>query len=195
MVAHEGTSEAFARLLELEPAAAGLWQNQPMFVPGLLQTEDYAAAVIAAVTGRAPADPVLAGLVELRMRRATAFAERLRGDDPPGLTVVIDESVLLRRVLPAEAMARQLALLREAAGLPSVRLGVMPLAAGATGALAGGFEVLGDAAVFFESAEGDRIATGPEVVRGCRDRAEALFAAAASGSGASALIERAVHRG
>ncbi|WP_306213170.1 DUF5753 domain-containing protein [Actinoplanes sp. RD1] len=195
VVAHRNASEAFARLLELEPTVGHLWHNQPLVLPGLLQTEEYATALIAALGGLRPGDPELIDRVGLRLRRGAAFLARLRGADPPSFTVVIDEAVLVRGVLPAEAMARQLDHLREVAELPTVRLGIVPLAAGAHATQTGSFEVYDDRAVFVESAEGDRLLTDLGTVRRCQQLVEAALASAATGPEALALLRGAARAG
>jgi hypothetical protein len=78
-----------------------LWQLGA--VPGLLQTEDYARALIRATRPQDSADAV-ERLVTARMERQ----EILRRDNPPRLWYVLDEGVLRRVVGSTEVMAMQL---------------------------------------------------------------------------------------
>ncbi|GAA2561520.1 hypothetical protein GCM10010435_36620 [Winogradskya consettensis] len=171
-------SDAFVQLLELEREATHILQNQPLFLPGLLQTEEYAAAMLGAF-----GDSFVHDKVALRMRRAAGFRERLDGEQPPGLTVVVDESVLRRRVGDETVMDKQLGhLLETSARYPTVRIFVAMLDRGAHAGLAGPTEIIERdgvmAAAFFEAPDGDRIATDPQVLASCRARIDALIGSA-----------------
>lgn len=189
----EYPSGPFVQLMELERTAERLSHNMPVHVPGLMQTEAYAAAMIAGITGLRPGDAALADRVETRMRRAAEFGARLRGARPPALTVVIDEAVLLRRTGSDEVMREQIGHLARLAELPTVRLAVTALGNGVHPGLTGTFEVFeggGSEAVFFESTEGDRLDTDPAVVRHFRERLEAVSATAESGPQLAERLEK-----
>lgn len=124
-----------SHLASLEQAAAHVCAWEPLVVHGLLQTPEYALAVEQAdVTPKSPA--AAAKRVESRMARASAIR---RADDPVELSVVLDESVLLRVAGGPDVMAGQLDHLVELAGLPNVELQVLPLAAGRFSAAFGSF--------------------------------------------------------
>ncbi|MFF3335880.1 helix-turn-helix transcriptional regulator [Streptomyces sp. NPDC002888] len=116
----------FSMHVSLEGAAALIRQYEPHFVPGLLQTEDYARGVLTsgAVGQTRPED--IDGLVELRMQRQ----ELLTRQDAPRIWVVMDETVLRRPVGGPEVMRAQIDKLLDATKLPHVTLQVAPFANG-----------------------------------------------------------------
>ncbi|MFC5803119.1 helix-turn-helix domain-containing protein [Streptomyces formicae] len=93
-------------------------------VPGLLQTEGYAAAILRSVAGFR--DLVLDDSAEA----ARARVERSRVIHEPGhrFVMLIEESVLYHEVAGADSMAAQLGYLLTAGALPSVSLGIIPMA-------------------------------------------------------------------
>lgn len=127
------------QLLTYEAQCRMLLQYEPSVVPGLLQTEDYARAVL----GQYADDPrVLEALVDLRMQRR----DELRGRErPPRAEFLIDEAALWRRVggndqaddevarqkEAARVMADQMDYLVQAADVRGVTVGVVPFEAGA----------------------------------------------------------------
>jgi len=126
----------FETYLGLEQDAAMLRTFALQFIPGLLQTPDYARAVIRlAHTG-------IEGIqrrVELRMRRQRLLTR----DDPPMLWAVIDESVLRRSVCDDPDVLRgQLTHLLEVNERPNVSLQVVPLRRGGHAAAGGSFTLL-----------------------------------------------------
>ena len=78
-----------------EAGAASLRQSQNSFVPGLLQTAEYARAVSVVGTVDADEKDRLATVVGLRMQRQRELARR---EVPPGLCFAIDEAVIRRHV-------------------------------------------------------------------------------------------------
>jgi len=113
----------FQAYLGVEEAAASVRTYDTHFVPGLLQTAEYAAGLLAtAGFGTAQA----ARLLEVGGRRAERFAAA-----GWRLAAVIDEAVLRRPVGGQRAFAAQLEHLRDAAGWPGVTVRIRPLAAGA----------------------------------------------------------------
>ncbi|MFF0226817.1 helix-turn-helix domain-containing protein [Streptomyces sp. NPDC004629] len=114
--------EWFDRLVGLQEAAVAIRTFEIQYVPGLLQTPDYARAVVRRGLPTAPENEVRRR-VELRMRRA----ELLRRPDPPQVWVIIDESVLLRVLGGPEVMREQLEHLLRTAQRPHVTLQIVPL--------------------------------------------------------------------
>ncbi|ROO62946.1 helix-turn-helix protein [Micromonospora sp. Llam0] len=127
----------FQSYLGLEAAAKMIRSYEVQFVPGLLQTRDYARAVVLLGHGRAPADEV-ERRVELRMERQ----DLLRRPQPPNLWAVIDEAVLRRPIGGQAVMRDQISALIEATKLPNVRLQVVPFDAGGHAAAGGAFTIL-----------------------------------------------------
>jgi transcriptional regulator with XRE-family HTH domain len=134
-----GTYEAWVRaLLELEERATVLRWWESLVVPGLLQTEAYARAMIRA--GRpGDSDAEIEQLVTARIARQGIW-EREK-PPPPMLFAVLGEAVLRQRVGDAEIMREQLGRLLEAADNPRITVQVMPFAGGAHPGLLGPFVV------------------------------------------------------
>jgi transcriptional regulator with XRE-family HTH domain len=121
----------------LEAEASGLRSYEIGVVHGLLQTTDYARAVLRASAPRHTADQI-ERLVDLRMER-----QRRLGDDPPlDLWVIHDEAVIRRTVGGPVVMRHQLAHLLVAAGLPGVTLQVLPFDTGAHAGHDGPFSIV-----------------------------------------------------
>ncbi|MBW5481795.1 helix-turn-helix domain-containing protein [Streptomyces bambusae] len=125
---------AFVRnYIEHEQEALSLLWYETQVVPGLLQTQDYAAAVIGCVY-----PPLTAEETEQRLRaRLDRQAILNRKPWPPFMHVIIEEAVLHRPVGGQEVLRGQLRHLREAAELPYLGFQVMPTAVGAHHALDG----------------------------------------------------------
>jgi transcriptional regulator with XRE-family HTH domain len=121
----------------LEAAADEIHSYEVLVVPGLLQTEDYARAMI-----RAARPDIGDDEVEQRVRVRINRQSLLTQDDPLKLSVVLDEAVLHRPVGGPGVMRRQLDRLCEAATLPNVTLQILPFAAGAHGGMDGTFSIL-----------------------------------------------------
>jgi transcriptional regulator with XRE-family HTH domain len=116
----------FSLYVSLEGAASLIRGYEPHFVPGLLQTADYARGVLmAGATGREDPEQT-ERLVALRMRRQELLAK----SDAPRFWVVMDETVLRRPVGGPEVMRAQIDRLLEAADLPHVTLQVAEFSAG-----------------------------------------------------------------
>jgi transcriptional regulator with XRE-family HTH domain len=120
----------------LEAAASIIRTYQIQLVPGLLQTEGYARALIG--HGSATTEEEIARRSELRASRQ----EILRRPDAPQLWVVIDEAALRRPVGSRQIVREQLEHLIEVADHPAVTLQVMPFSAGAHSAMGGPFTIL-----------------------------------------------------
>ncbi|WP_323136252.1 helix-turn-helix transcriptional regulator [Micromonospora sp. NBC_01655] len=120
----------------LESRATAIDSFQDSVIPGLLQTREYAEAVIRAADQHLP-DDQLQRFVELRMNRQ----QRLSHPEPIRLSAIIDEGALRRTIGGSEVMRAQLAHLRSLAGWPNVEIMILPLAAGAHASPNGAFDV------------------------------------------------------
>jgi transcriptional regulator with XRE-family HTH domain len=127
----------FQAYLGLETNAAIIRTYEVQFVPGLLQTRDYARAVIQLGYRRAPADEV-ERRVSVRMTRQDVFDRA----DPPLYWVVVDEAALRRPIGGPNVMRGQITALIEATKLPYVRLQIVPFHAGGHAAAGGAFTIL-----------------------------------------------------
>src|ERR1039458_1718137 len=122
----------------LEAAASVLRTYEVQLVPGLLQTEEYARALIR--QGSAASEEEIARRGELRGSRQ----EILRRPDAPQLWAVVDEGALRRPVGSTEVIRGQLKHLIEVADHPAVTLQVLPFQVGAHAAMGGPFTILRD---------------------------------------------------
>ncbi|HEY8472032.1 MAG TPA: helix-turn-helix transcriptional regulator [Natronosporangium sp.] len=127
----------FESYLGLEGAASLIRTYEVQFVPGLLQTPDYARAVIALGHGGAPAAEI-ERRVALRMERQQVLTR----PDAAHLWVVVDESALRRPMGGREVMRGQLAALIKATTQPNITIQVLPFEAGGHAAAGGAFTVL-----------------------------------------------------
>jgi transcriptional regulator with XRE-family HTH domain len=127
----------FESYLGLEAAASLIRTYEVQFVPGLLQTADYAEAVIALGHGGAD-EAEIERRVALRMQRQQVLG---RGD-APHLWVVVDESALRRPIGGRDVMRAQLASLVKATTQANITVQVMPFDAGGHAAAGGAFTVL-----------------------------------------------------
>ncbi|MEU1590450.1 helix-turn-helix transcriptional regulator [Micromonospora sp. NPDC005710] len=127
----------FQSYLGLEAAAALIRSYEVQFVPGLLQTREYARAVV--LLGHGAADP---GEIDRRVALRMQRQQLLQRQNPPQLWAVVDEAALRRPIGGAEVMRGQLAALIEATKSPHIRLQVIPFAAGGHAAAGGAFTIL-----------------------------------------------------
>ncbi|MGH3169446.1 MAG: helix-turn-helix domain-containing protein [Trebonia sp.] len=127
----------FETYLGLESSACTIRGFQVQFVPGLLQTADYARAV-ARLGGQAPSDAEVERRVALRLRRQ----ELLSRPDPPRVWMIMDEAVLRRPYGGPVVMRAQLGHLIEVARMPRVTLQVVPFAHGGHAGASGSFSIL-----------------------------------------------------
>ncbi|KQX77090.1 hypothetical protein ASD48_38585 [Streptomyces sp. Root1310] len=137
-------SEGFKSYLGYEASASIVRNFEILFIPGLLQTEEYARAILTQSLV-----PEKEELLELRMRRQERLLQTSSGTE---LHFLIDEAALRRVVGNATVMRAQLEHLQEIAQLPHVRIGMIPYEAGL-------YPLLRSAYVIFEfpSSEQDRI--------------------------------------
>jgi transcriptional regulator with XRE-family HTH domain len=122
----------------VEADARQVCEFNPSYVPGLLQTADYARALFRAVLHGATSDELRQAVSVRMIRQKRLTAER----DPLELVAVMDESALYRPVGGPAAMAAQLAHLIEASALDRVTLQVLPMSVGAHPCVEGGLFVL-----------------------------------------------------
>jgi transcriptional regulator with XRE-family HTH domain len=114
-----------AEFLDVEAEAESVWNWEPQIVPGLLQTEEYTRAVMLGFNSMFTQPPSeVERRVEARLLRQQQVWER---DQPLKLSVVMDESVLYRKLGDASVMRAQLEHLIEASQLPHIMVRVLPL--------------------------------------------------------------------
>lgn len=115
----------FSAYVSLESEATVIRLYEPHYVPGLLQTHDYAAALLRiGFPNESPED--IRRRVDLRLRRQ----DLLDKPEAPAVWAVLDETVLRRPVGGAEVMRAQIDHLIEVLAYPKVRIQIMRFAVG-----------------------------------------------------------------
>ncbi|WP_455354580.1 helix-turn-helix domain-containing protein [Streptomyces sp. SYSU K217416] len=123
-------------LAELESRSSALRTHEPLFVPGMLQTEEYAHAVV----GEAESD---AQRIERYVQFRLARQRILTGDNPVTYRAVIHEAALHSQIGGSRTMRKQLLRLIEVSRLPNVTVQIFPFAAGAYSAYSRSFAIFG----------------------------------------------------
>ncbi|WP_165985869.1 helix-turn-helix transcriptional regulator [Streptomyces sp. YIM 98790] len=134
---HDVVPRHLHQYLGLEQSAEVIRSYQLQFVPGLLQTEDYARTLL-----RLGPDGGHQGRTERRLELRMRRQEVLEGGAPPRLWAVIDEAALRRVMGGPKVMRAQLDRLIEVSELPHVTVQIMPFSAGGHPALNGSLTVL-----------------------------------------------------
>ncbi|WSQ10174.1 helix-turn-helix domain-containing protein [Streptomyces sp. NBC_01231] len=124
----EVVKDRYKAFMELEATARVMWLFQ-LRVPGLLQTEEYARAVLSGLSG-AQTTAGNAEEVEEQVALRMGRQELLYRESAPSVRVILDEGALRRPAPNARVWTDQLSRLVEAAELPSVALQVVPFTAG-----------------------------------------------------------------
>ena len=127
----------FEAYVGLEEVATQIREYEVQFVPGLLQTEEYARAVT--ILGH---DAASAREIDRRVRLRMARQAVLDRPDPPNVWAVIDEAVLRRPAGGASAMEGQLKHLADLALRPNVTIQIVPFRVGGHSAAGGPFSIL-----------------------------------------------------
>jgi transcriptional regulator with XRE-family HTH domain len=118
----------YAAQLQEEAKARSVWHWNPLIVPGLLQTADYARAVFGVWQAMFPVPP---GEADRRIESRLLRQQLLTRDPPIALSVVIDESVLARKYGSKPVMRKQFERLLEVSELTNVEIRILPLEADA----------------------------------------------------------------
>jgi transcriptional regulator with XRE-family HTH domain len=133
----DAVRDPFADYLELEELAAHADWYAVQLIPGLLQTPEYAHAVVDG-SGKWRTAREVRTFVELRMKRQQV----LRRENPLSLWCVLDEAALRRAIGGPQIMAGQLRhLLAVTEELPGVEIQVLPFGAGVHAGIDGAFTV------------------------------------------------------
>jgi transcriptional regulator with XRE-family HTH domain len=174
----------------LEAAARGVRAYEQQVIPGLLQSEEYALAMIrAARSSDTPRE------IDRRVHVRLARQSLLIQDDPIDLHVVLDQAVLSRPVGGDDVMRDQLSRLIEAQELPNVTLQILPFTVGAHAAMDGAFAILdfSDSAdadvVYAENATGGLFLEKEEELRKYYSIFDALVSAALSPEESARMLE------
>jgi len=127
----------YTTFIDLEAGAASIAEYKADVVPGLLQTQAYARAMIEA-TLPDPSEDRVAQLTTSREERQRL----LTGEPGVQLWTVLDEAVVRRVVGSRVIMREQLSVLVERAALPNVDIQLIPFEMGAHAAMNSTFEIL-----------------------------------------------------
>lgn len=176
----------------LEDGASLIRCWDPQLIHGLLQTDDYARAVITA--GRLLPRPED---IERRLAARKIRQQVLARPGAPEFRMIIDEAVLLRPIGGPKVLAAQLHHLVDTAARPNVTVRVVPFTANEHAGLDGRFTILSfaDAAdpdiAYVEGTMGDVYLESAEEIAKHRDRFERIEAAALSPEESSLRIREA----
>ncbi|MFD3325845.1 helix-turn-helix domain-containing protein [Streptomyces sp. NPDC058701] len=175
----------FQAYAEMEVRATHISSFQPQLVYGLLQTQEYARAVLQAGWGEKLDDAVAARMERQRI---------LQREGPPLVWVILDEAVLYRPFGSRGIMREQLQRLLDFRHRREVGIQVLPFSAGQHPATVGAFNVLrfeGDPDVVYAESYGSaHVTANPETAGDCAHRYDHLQAAALSVEDSAALIAR-----
>ncbi len=186
---HSELPEEYTAYISFEDEAQSARNYESLYMPGLLQTEDYARAVI---RGGMPAatDDEVEDRVRARMERKGVLTKR----SPLKLWAVVDEAALRRVVGGADVMRGQLDHLANITKAPNVTLQVISFDAGAHPGMPGQFIVLGFAdpvdtdLIYIDSMAGDLFLESDADIARYRTAFDNLVAVALSPNDSAALI-------
>jgi transcriptional regulator with XRE-family HTH domain len=129
--------DIYTTYIGFEGEASAVWNFEALYVPGLLQTPEYARAVIRADLPTETAEGV-AQRVAVRTERQSV----LTGGSPLELWAIADEASLRRQVGGRQVMREQLSRLLEATEAPNVTLQALPFNSGAHAGMRGSFVLM-----------------------------------------------------
>jgi transcriptional regulator with XRE-family HTH domain len=139
-------SEQYLQYIEYEEAASVLHLYEPLLIPGLLQTPEYATAIIRehATPGTPP------GLIQARIDIRLKRQELLSRDPPPTIVCVLDEAAVQRTAGQRNLAQGQIAHLISLASRPEITIEIVPFSAGLHRGMLEPFLILG-----FPGSDGD----------------------------------------
>lgn len=129
-------SPEFLTYLDFEASAVTRRNYENTLVPGLLQTEEYARAILLGTYELSEKD------VERHWKVRQRRQEIHQSDDPPRMWFILDEDVVRRRVGSPRTMRRQLEQLKEWGGADHITIWIIPFSAGAHPGMRGPFVLL-----------------------------------------------------
>ncbi|MEV0402281.1 helix-turn-helix transcriptional regulator [Actinoallomurus sp. NPDC050550] len=187
--------ERLTTYVEFEDEARIVWNYQPSFVPGLLQTEAYARAIVHGLmpeASRAAVD----SRVAVRMHRQRLLTR----ENPLRFWTIMSEGALRHRVGGSDVMREQMTRILEAADAPNVTMQVIPFDAGAHPGMLGSFAVLRFGqedlpdVVYVDSMAGDLFLDQSADVERCASTFEYLRAVALSPEASAAFVAKLTER-
>ncbi len=182
-------SGAYSAYISFEDEASALRNYESLFLPGLLQTEDYAHAVIQGCLPTATKNAIQIR-TKARMTRQTVLTK----DNPVSLWAIVDEAALRRVVGGPTVMHAQLVHLAKAITAPQITFQVVPYRAGAHPGMPGQFVVLefADAEdadlVYVDTLAGDLFVEKDKDIKNYRAMFEQLVAVALSPAESATMV-------
>ena len=190
---HSQLPEEYATYIAFEAEARSVRNYESLYIPGLLQTEDYARAVI---TGTLPMASQTQ--VEQRVQARMERQELLRGDDPLEMWAIVDEAATRRAVGGPAIMRAQIKHIIGAAQAPNVTFQVISYDKGAHPGMSGSFvhmafdDPLDPELVYIDTLAGDLFLEADADIRRYRTMFQHLQAIALSPRETSAELAKAV---
>jgi transcriptional regulator with XRE-family HTH domain len=173
--------DAYEAYIGFESEASAIFSYHAQLIPGLLQTAEYASAIMQTLVFSRP--EVIAERLAVRLARQAVLTR----DPPPQFWAILDEAVLRRPVGGPAVMRRQLLRLVEASERPMITIQVLPFAVGVHRGMEGSFIVLefedsntGNALVYCEGMTGGVFRSKPAELRSYWMSFEAIRSAALS---------------
>ena len=173
-------SPQYLQYIEYEEAASVLRMYEPVLLPGLWQTQEYATAIIRELADPGTPEGLIQTRIEIRMKRQ----ELLDRDPPPTIACVVDEAAVQRMAGQRNVAPGQIARLIELASRPDTSLQIVPFSAGFHRGMLEPFLILEfpdpeDSDVLFSESSRDTIFSQDEsgVIAGYREVFEELRSA------------------
>ena len=190
--AYRDASPRLIQLIEYESASFIIRNFQPMLIPGLLQTGEYAATMIRNLDPQA-SDQVVNLAVEMRIKRQ----QLLQQPETPLMFFIVDEAAVRRLVGGQQAMRRQIQRLLDESDKPTVTIEIVPFSAGAHPGMQGPFmlfefpDAADDDALYLEGPSESRWnRDDPEEILSFRERFEVLRGLSLGPQGSRDLLSR-----
>lgn len=186
---HSDLPEEYTAYISFEAEAQGVRNYESLFIPGLLQTEDYARAVIQGVLPAATHEEI-----EDRVRARMERQEVLTKDKPLKFWAIVDEAALHRVVGGAQVMRDQLLHLADTVKAPNITFQVIPFGAGAHPGMPGQFvlmdfeDPMDTDLVYIDSMAGDLFLESEAEIRRYRSICDNLVAVALSPNASVSLV-------
>ncbi|HEY2724272.1 MAG TPA: helix-turn-helix transcriptional regulator [Pseudonocardiaceae bacterium] len=184
----------FKEYLAHEASASVIRQYDTLLISGLLQTEEYARAILEYMAGLRPDQVDKAWAV--RQHRQDVHDR----DDPPDMLFVMDEAVIRRKIGHGQVMRTQLERLKEQAAAEHVSLRILPFISGAHPGMLGNFIMLEfadpnlDDLVHLEDHDSITIRDDPELIGRYLDRFDQLEEVALSPEDSIAMLDDAINQ-
>lgn len=184
-----GHAEYFADVAEMEKFAETIEEWAPSLIPGLLQTESYAKAVVHTSLPWLPPDTV-----EKQVRARLDRAKLWERDEHPSFWVVLHESLIRKPLLPPEEMAVQLEHIGQVISRNQGVLQILPETAVAHPLMMGMIKVMtfpdAPPVVYTEGLHSGQLIDYPALVKDYRRSYDLLRAAALPPDASLAMVER-----